>query len=80
MHIYQSGAQDLPHIVTSVSAKGSTKLSPANTSTFACGFPVVQSVTLPVIEVESSQIPHTVVLEVHPGGQVLKQSVTYKLK
>ena len=65
--------------VTSVSAKGSSKLFPANTSTFASGFPVVQSVTLPVTEVESSQIPHTVVLIVHPGGQVLEHSVTDKM-
>ena len=65
--------------VTSVSVKGSTKLPPANTSTFANGFPVVQSVTLPVIEEVSSHIPHTVVLIVHPGGHVLEQSITYKM-
>ena len=62
--------------VTSVSTKGSSKLSPANTSTFPIGFPLSQSVTLPVILVVDSHTPHTVVLILHPDGQVLLQSVT----
>ena len=62
--------------VTSVSVKGSSKLSPANTSTFPRGFPLLQSVTVPVIEVADSHTPHTVLLIVHPGGQALEQSGT----
>ena len=62
--------------VTSVSTKDSSKLSPANTSTFPIGFPLAQSVTLPAIEVDASHTPHTVVLIVHPDGQALEHSAT----